>query len=82
MEKEMVKIRITTVKRSFGKFVTIVSGLTENTNPKEITKKLKQELACGGTYKNGNIELQGNHAEKIKQILIKLGFNPEQIEVS
>jgi len=38
-------------------------------------------LACGGTLKEGVIELQGNHSHKIKQILVKLGFNGEQIEV-
>ncbi|MEJ2267945.1 MAG: stress response translation initiation inhibitor YciH, partial [Nanoarchaeota archaeon] len=37
------------------------------------------ELACGGTYKGNSIELQGDHRNKIKEILVKLGFDEESI---
>jgi translation initiation factor 1 len=74
-------IRISTAKRRFGKYVTLVAGL-EEASLKETTKQLKRALACGGTFKNGVIELQGTHAERVKEVLIKLGFKPEQIEIS
>jgi len=48
---------------------------------KKILKELKTRLACGGTIKDGIIELQGNHKEKAKSILVRLGFSEEQIEV-
>ncbi|MBI2005205.1 MAG: stress response translation initiation inhibitor YciH, partial [Candidatus Aenigmarchaeota archaeon] len=38
--------------------------------------------ACGGTVKEGHIELQGNHKNKAKEILVKLGYSEEQIEIS
>jgi len=39
-----------------------------------VAKKLKQSLACGGTVKNGVIELQGKHEEKVQKLLKELGY--------
>lgn len=80
--KEEARIKIYTTKRSFGKLITVIEGVTEETNPKELTKKLKTKLACGGTFKNGRIELQGNHKSKIKGLLVKAGFPEDKIEIS
>ncbi len=80
--KEAVKIRVHTEKKSFGKLATIIDGVTEDADPKALTKRLKTKLACGGTYKDGRIELQGNHKHKIKELLKDAGFAEEQIEVA
>ena len=72
-------IKVTTEKKRYGKYVTIVSGL-DGVNVKEIAKSLKNELACGGTYRENEVELQGDHTKRIKEILIKLGFNPDTID--
>jgi translation initiation factor 1 len=79
--KEEAKIKVFTVKRRFGKTVTIIEGIEEKANPKELAKKLKTKLACGGTYKNGKIELRGDHSKKVKELLIEAGFPEEKIEV-
>lgn len=81
MAKEAAKIKVYTERRSFGKFVTIVEGIEKDANPKEVSKKLKTKLACGGTFKEGKIELQGDHKNKVKQLLLSLGFSENQIEV-
>lgn len=47
---------------------------------KNLAKQLKELLACGGTIKNNEIELQGEHVKKIKEKLISLGFSPDSIE--
>ena len=60
--------------------VTVVTGFDTGIDIKNIAKALKNELACGGTYKNGEIELQGDHTKKIKEILVKLGFDKESID--
>ena len=52
---------------------------TEFLDVKQIAKTLKNELACGGTHKDGIIELQGDHRKKIKEILVKLGFEEDSI---
>lgn len=73
------EIEIKTEKRRFGKYVTLVVGF-EGVDLKEIAKKLKSRLACGGTIDGKTIELQGNHLAKIKPILISEGFKQEQIK--
>jgi len=70
------RTQVYTEKRRYGKLVTIVSGIEDSSiDIKEVARKLKQELACGGTIKNKMIELQGSHQKKAKEILINLGFN-------
>jgi len=79
IEREAEKIRIFVEKRRFGKLTTIVEGVTENA--KELASQLKSKLACGGTFKNKRIELQGDHRARLKDILIKLGYSGDQIEI-
>lgn len=55
-----------------GKGVTVVTGLTlPETELKQLAKQLKALCGCGGTIKNGVIEIQGDHRNQIKQELDK-----------
>ena len=73
------QIRITTAKRKFGKTATIIGGFDNGIDIKKTAKDLKAELGCGGTVRDGEIELQGDHRKKIKSLLVELGFNEESI---
>lgn len=78
--KEKQRIVVKTEKRKFSKQITLVEGMDEKEiDLKEVAKKLKSKFACGGTVKGGVIELQGNHQDKVKEELIKLGFAPDTI---
>ncbi len=78
--KEGQSITVYVVKRRFGKLITLVEGLDQKTiSLKDLAKKLKSKLACGGTAKNGIIELQGSHTEKTKEELLRLGFSADSI---
>jgi translation initiation factor 1 len=79
IEKQEQKVKIFTEERRFHKKSTIIQGIT---NGKEVVKQLKSALACGGTFKNDHIELQGDHKARIPGILKKLGYDEDQIEVS
>ena len=79
--REQQKITIKIEKKKFGKKYTIISGMTREANIEEIFKKMKSKLACGGTAKNGQIELQGDHKVRSKQVLIELGFPQETIDL-
>lgn len=74
------KIKIYTESRRFGKEVTIIEGLSDDIDLEDLSKKLKTKLACGGTTKEGRIELQGSHIDRAEDILINLGFPEEQID--
>ncbi len=78
--KEQQKIKIRVDKRCFGKIVTLVSGLGQDVDLDELIKQLKRKLACGGTLKNNEIILQGNHRDRVKEILLKQGFKEELID--
>jgi translation initiation factor 1 len=80
IERGEEKIKIYVEKRKFGKPITIIEGISDNA--KEIVSQLKSKLACGGTFKNNHIELQGDHRSKLKELLKKLGYKEEQIEIS
>ncbi len=79
-EKEVIKVF--NMQKRYGKLTTVIEGMTKDVDLKKILKDLKHKLACGGTLRNTTIELQGNHKDKIKSILTKLGFSEDQIEVS
>jgi len=81
--KETQKIVITRETKRYGKSMTVVRGIdTTKIDVKALMKKLKSKLACGGTYKNDEMELQGDHRVRVKELLIKEGFPEEIIEMS
>lgn len=74
------KIQISTDKKRYGKIVTVISGFDSGVDIKRIAKTLKNKLACGGTHKDNMIELQGDHRQEAKKLLIKEGFDEESIQ--
>ncbi len=76
--REQQKINIAVDKRRYGKMMTVVDGI----NPNELDidtliSNLKSICACGGTIKDGKIELQGDHRTKVKATLEEMGFMVE-----
>ena len=58
-----------------GKVVSIVKNLAlSEDDMKSLAKKLKQECGTGGTVKDGFIEIQGEHRQKMADVLQKLGY--------
>jgi len=80
--KESQKIKVYTIEKKFGKVYTVIKGIGDKQiNMKDLVKKLKNKLACGGSIINENIELQGNHKQKVMAVLVETGFSPETIEI-
>jgi translation initiation factor 1 len=79
--REAQKIKIMVEKRRWGKPTTVISGFDEGIDVPDLGKTLKKKLACGGTVKENRIELQGRQKDRAKQVLIKLGYNENQIDV-
>lgn len=79
--KTTEEIVISFDNRKYHKTVTIIEGIDKE-NIENTAREIKRRLGCGGTIREGSIiELQGDHKGKIKDILIKLGFPEEKIEI-
>ena len=58
-----------------GGVVTLVKKLIlSEEDMKDLTTKLKKICGTGGTVKDGVIEIQGEHREKVAETLKKMGY--------
>ena len=58
-----------------GKTVTLLKNLVlSEKDMKALAKKLKQACGTGGTIKDGQIEIHGDHRQRISEVLIQLGY--------
>jgi translation initiation factor 1 len=79
-EQQHIHVRIDS--RRYGKEVTILSGLdSHDIDLKSLSKILKTNLACGGSIKDGEIVLQGDHRQLIRQVLVENGFESYNIVI-
>lgn len=71
--------RLAIEKRQRGKKVTVVRGLQAKDNdlPALLTH-LKTGCGAGGTIKDDEIEIQGEHLERVRTLLTELGYNTRQ----
>ena len=69
------QVRLHLDRKGGGKIVSIVRGLQESNDVLTvIAKDLKKGCGVGGSVKNGEILIQGNHREKIQKLLSKKGY--------
>lgn len=61
-----------------GKTVTVAKNFTGIGLPEKesLCKKMRSEAGCGGTVKDGQIEIQGDQREVVARILTEAGFRP------
>jgi translation initiation factor 1 len=63
-----------------GKAVTLVTGLALDADALAVLgKQLRTACGCGGTVKDGVIEVQGDHCEKVMEALKKQGYAPKRV---
>jgi len=62
-----------------GKEVTIVRGFVGSEEDlKDLGRDLKKQCGVGGSAKDGEIIIQGDHADKITQLLMKAGYKAKK----
>ena len=81
LDLEEMNIVISKEIKKFNKLTTVVRGMDDNENIRSISKELKTKLGTGGTIKDGQIILQGDHREAVKKLLVARGFKEKLIEI-
>jgi len=72
-EKQTARIQVE--KRKRGKTVTVISGLRADDNDlSSLLTQLKNRCGAGGSIKNEQLEIQGDHGETIESVLQTIGF--------
>jgi translation initiation factor 1 len=67
-------------KRRRGKTVTVIGGLNHDPATLEaLLKKLKQQCGAGGALKDGELEIQGDHRERIATALTAMGYKIKHV---
>jgi translation initiation factor 1 len=62
-----------------GKGVSLISGLPLNEAELEtLATRLKKLCGAGGAVKNGSIEIQGDHRDRLVEELQKLGYDAKR----
>ena len=83
LSKEQQRIKVHRETRKWKRPVTIIEGIDEkNVDLRTLVHQLKTMCACGGTAKNRQIILMGDHRSRAKDLLIQLGFLGENIEIT
>lgn len=58
-----------------GKTVTVITGVSANADAlATLAQQLKKLCGTGGTVKDGNIEIQGDHCDKVQTRLTAMGY--------
>jgi translation initiation factor 1 len=73
--QQRLRVKLETKHRA-GKTVTLVDGFTgKDEDREELGKKLKNYCGTGGSAKDGEIIVQGDHRDKVLQWLLKNGYS-------
>ena len=67
-------VRIAVEKRKRGKVVTVLRGLANDAALPDLLKSLKNSCGAGGTMLPEGLEIQGDHAARIAELLRSGGY--------
>ncbi len=78
-EKQLLRIELDKKQRA-GKKVTLITGFIGKSDDLDaLAKLLKTSCGVGGSSKDGEIVVQGDHRQKINELLLKKGYKTKLI---
>ncbi|MEB3886739.1 translation initiation factor [Lyngbya sp. CCY1209] len=76
--QQNVRVQATRKGRG-GKTVTVISGFQCSSETlAKLLKQLKSQCGTGGTVKDQTLEIQGDHTQKLVEVLTKLGYKAKK----
>ncbi len=74
LETQGVQLTVSMETRRYGKAMTVITGFEDDKLAEKTAKELKRALATGGSAKQGRVELQGDHADRVREHLEEKGY--------
>lgn len=74
LDRATQTLTVGTDERRYGKAMTLVEGLESKSEASDLASELKSTLGAGGTVKEGHIEIQGDHADRVRDLLEERGY--------
>jgi translation initiation factor 1 len=76
--QQNVRVQATRQGRK-GKTVTVISGFQASPQTLEtLLKTLKAQCGAGGTVKDSTLEIQGDHVQKLVELLVQMGYKAKR----
>ncbi|MFD1645226.1 translation initiation factor [Haloarchaeobius litoreus] len=77
LDRATQTLTVRTDERRYGKKMVVVEGFEGDSDLQSLASDLKSALGTGGTVKENHIELQGDHAGRVQELLRDRGYNVE-----
>lgn len=74
LDRATQTLSVSTDERRYGKAMTLVEGVESKSEASDLASELKSTLGAGGTVKEGRIEIQGDHADRVRDLLEERGY--------
>ncbi|MDX1745592.1 MAG: translation initiation factor [Halobacteriales archaeon] len=74
LDRATQRLTVRTETRRYGKSMVVIEGFEGGVDLEALASELKAALGTGGTVKEGRIELQGDHAERVRELLGERGY--------
>ncbi|MCF2206414.1 translation initiation factor [Halobacterium salinarum] len=75
LDRATEQLTVRSEERRYGKTMVIIEGFEGDTDRESLASELKSALGTGGTVKQGHIELQGDHEERVRELLEENGYS-------